>query len=127
MALAVAIAFASNDPVSTLGRKDCPTATGTVKWFNQNGFGFIEPADGGQDVFVHISGFRSAGLFIGSRIAAVVVAIASQSPAQCAGIWMRLFVQVNGRFCYLWRAVEHGGEVLKAVVTMKRDKRADES
>lgn len=37
--------------------------SGTVKWFNTTkGFGFIEPEEGGKDVFVHISQVERSGL-----------------------------------------------------------------
>ena len=53
-------------------------ATGTVKWFNaMKGFGFIQPDDGGKDVFVHISAVERAGmhdLTEGQKISYEVVA-----------------------------------------------------
>ena len=43
--------------------KEAMMATGTVKWFNPTkGYGFIQPKDGGRDVFVHISAVERAGL-----------------------------------------------------------------
>ena len=38
-------------------------SNGTVKWFNgQKGYGFIQPEEGGNDVFVHISAVERAGI-----------------------------------------------------------------
>ena len=37
--------------------------SGTVKWFNKvKGYGFIQPSDGGKDVFVHITAVERAGM-----------------------------------------------------------------
>lgn len=38
-------------------------STGTIKWFNAGkGYGFIQPDEGGRDVFVHISAVEGAGM-----------------------------------------------------------------
>jgi cold shock protein len=43
--------------------KERTMATGTVKWYNETkGYGFIQPDNGGKDVFVHASALERAGL-----------------------------------------------------------------
>ena len=51
-------------PVSdALASRNVAMATGTVKWFNtEKGFGFIQPAEGGKDVFVHITAVQRSGI-----------------------------------------------------------------
>jgi CspA family cold shock protein len=48
----------------TLGAStETKMASGTVKWFNKvKGYGFIQPSDGGKDVFVHITAVERAGM-----------------------------------------------------------------
>jgi CspA family cold shock protein len=65
-------------------------ANGTVKWFNnQKGFGFIQPDDGGKDVFVHISAVERAGMSSlneGQKIAFDVVADRKSGKSSAANL-----------------------------------------
>ena len=50
-------------PRSYVPAGDGEEMRGTVKWYNaQKGFGFIEPQDGGKDIFVHASALERAGI-----------------------------------------------------------------
>ena len=61
-------------------------ATGTVKWFNSTkGFGFIQPDNGGKDVFVHISAVERAGLSNLNEGAKVSYDIVSDRGKESAG------------------------------------------
>jgi cold shock protein len=60
--------------------------TGTVKFFNtQKGFGFIQPADGSKDVFVHISAVERAGLSTLNEGQKVSFEIVTERGKQAAG------------------------------------------
>jgi CspA family cold shock protein len=60
--------------------------TGTVKFFNtQKGFGFIQPLDGGKDVFVHISAVERAGMRTLSEGQKVNYEIVTERGKQAAG------------------------------------------
>src|SRR5215813_1276459 len=60
---AVAVFFRKGQRSDDGGGQETRMASGTVKWFNATkGYGFIQPSDGGKDVFVHISAVQRAGL-----------------------------------------------------------------
>jgi len=66
--------------------KEAIMAEGKVKWFNATkGFGFIEPNDGGKDVFVHISAVQAAGLQGLNDGQAVTYEVVTERGKQAAG------------------------------------------
>ncbi|MDA9503468.1 cold-shock protein [Bradyrhizobium sp. CCBAU 11386] len=61
-------------------------ATGIVKWFNPTkGYGFIQPDDGGKDIFVHISAVEKAGFSSLAEGAKVSYEIVTDRGKQSAG------------------------------------------
>ena len=61
-------------------------ATGIVKWFNATkGYGFIQPDDGGKDVFLHVSAVERAGLSNVNEGAKIDYEIVSDRGKQSAG------------------------------------------
>ena len=61
-------------------------ATGVVKWFNtQKGYGFIQPSDGGRDVFVHISAVERAGMSTLNEGQKISYEIVTERGKQAAG------------------------------------------
>ena len=66
--------------------KEIAVATGTVKWFNSaKGYGFIQPDNGGKDVFVHISAVEKAGFTGLAEGAKVSYEIVSDRGKESAG------------------------------------------
>ena len=73
-------------------------ATGTVKWFNATkGFGFIQPDDGGTDVFVHISAVERAGL--SSLNEGQKISFEAKKDRCAARPAPRTFASIKGRRC----------------------------
>ena len=61
--LAPPLAWALSTTALTISERPIPMTLGTVKFYNeQRGFGFIEPEDGGKDVFVHATALERAGI-----------------------------------------------------------------
>ena len=81
-------------------------------------------AEGGIDISQTVRFWSNRfGPMFGAEIRKKRVAVMREYP-RCRWHLDEAFVKVDGKLCYLWRAVDHEGEVLELVVTAKRDKAA---
>jgi CspA family cold shock protein len=82
-------ALQSRSPRGARIKRRSKVPSGTVKWFNvSKGDGFIAPARGGKDVFVHIKAVRKAGsngLVQGGKVAFDVVEYRGKQPRKICG------------------------------------------
>jgi CspA family cold shock protein len=75
-------------------------AKGTVKWFNPTkGYGFIQPAGGGKDVFVHISAIERAGLSSLNDGQAIEYEVVENRGKSSAVLVDLVHIQVICQFC----------------------------
>jgi CspA family cold shock protein len=89
-------------------------ATGTVKWLNPTkGYGFIQPDNGGKDIFVHISAVEKAGLSSLNEGAKVSYEeINNRGKTSAENLESRIKLILSARWHLKWKRPQPGGRML---------------